>query len=91
MKSMDDLPDIGAENRFRFSADLAEILWPEVPEGYEIRFARPPELPVWHAGVLFRWGSLWIGAHYAAKHKRLCVNLIPCVTIWVTAPGGDVP
>jgi hypothetical protein len=26
MKSMDDLPDIPAENRFAFSADLAEIV-----------------------------------------------------------------
>lgn len=45
----------------------------------------------WRAGVLFRWGSVWIGAHYASKHKRLCVNLIPFVTIWVVAPGGDTP
>lgn len=50
----------------------------------------------WHlrdcrAGVLFRWGSLWIGAHWAGNHKRLCVNLIPCVTLWLVLPGGDAP
>ena len=114
MKSMDDLPNIDPSKRFAFSADLAEIVWPDVPEGYEMRFARQYEpandvLPVhpditdaivailakytdrWRCGVLFRWGSLWVGAHYAANHKRLCINLIPCVTIWIVAPGGDVP
>lgn len=43
------------------------------------------------AGVLFRLGSFWIGAHWAPHHKRLCINLIPCVTIWIVAPGGVTP
>jgi len=42
-------------------------------------------------GVLFRKGSLWIGGHWAPHNKRLCLNLIPCVTIWVTWPGGITP
>lgn len=42
-------------------------------------------------GILFRPGSLWIGAHWGGHHKRLCVNLLPCVTIWFTLAGGDTP
>lgn len=45
----------------------------------------------WRAGVLFRWGSLWVGAHWAGNHKRLYINFVPCVTVWIVAPGGDVP
>jgi hypothetical protein len=26
-------------------------------------------------GLLLRWGSFWIGAHWAPNHKRLCLNL----------------
>ncbi|AGR48101.1 hypothetical protein SmphiM12_469 [Sinorhizobium phage phiM12] len=43
------------------------------------------------AGVLFRLGSLWIGAHWSPHNKRLCLNLIPCVTVWITLPGGITP
>lgn len=42
-------------------------------------------------GILFRAGSLWVGAHWGAHHRRLCVNLLPCVTFWFTLPGGDAP
>lgn len=24
-------------------------------------------------------------------NKRLCINLVPCVTIWITTPGGVEP
>lgn len=43
------------------------------------------------AGVLFRWGSVWVGAHYSAANRRWCINLLPFVTIWVTLPNGTVP
>lgn len=43
------------------------------------------------AGLLFRLGSFWIGAHWSSQHRRLCINLIPCVTIWIVARGGDTP
>jgi hypothetical protein len=43
------------------------------------------------AGILFRLGSIWMGAHWSAQNKRLCINLIPCVTLWVVLPGGAVP
>lgn len=42
-------------------------------------------------GVLFNMRSLWVGAHYSSYNKRLCLNLIPCVTLWVCAPGGNRP
>lgn len=51
----------------------------------------PGPSPTWRFGFLFRWGSLWIGAHYAPHNKRLCLNLIPCVTLWFTFPGGVPP
>jgi hypothetical protein len=51
----------------------------------------PAPVPGMRAGVLFRWGSLWVGAHWAGNHKRLCVNLIPCITFWLTWPGGHPP
>lgn len=43
------------------------------------------------AGCLFRWGSLWVGAHYSEYNRRWCINLIPCFTIWITLPGGKTP
>jgi len=45
----------------------------------------------WRAGLLYRWGSAWVGVHWSAADRRVCINLIPFVTIWITAPGGDVP
>jgi len=43
------------------------------------------------AGIIFRWKSFWVGVHISDVHKRICVNLVPCITIWVTGKGGDVP
>lgn len=43
------------------------------------------------AGILFRPGSLWIGAHWSPIHRRWCINLFPCVTFWFTLAGGDTP
>ncbi len=42
-------------------------------------------------GVLFNWKACWIGAHYSKRDKRLCVNLVPCLTIWWAQPGGNTP
>lgn len=42
-------------------------------------------------GALFNLGSFWIGAHWSSYNRRLCVNLIPCCTIWFTLKGGNVP
>jgi hypothetical protein len=43
------------------------------------------------AGILFRPGSVWIGAHWSPGNKRLCVNVIPFVTFWFTLAGGITP
>lgn len=43
------------------------------------------------AGLIVNWRGLWLGAHYSSFNKRLCVNLIPCVTLWVCGKGGNVP
>jgi len=42
-------------------------------------------------GILIRPGSCWIGAHWSAYNRRLCINLLPCVTIWIVIPGGKTP
>ena len=42
-------------------------------------------------GILFRLGSFWVGAHGSRRNRRLCVNPVPCVTIWVALKGGTPP
>lgn len=42
-------------------------------------------------GVLFRWGSCWVGAHWSPHNRRWCINLLPCVTLWITLEGGKAP
>lgn len=43
------------------------------------------------AGILFRWASCWVGAHYSPYNRRWCVNIVPFVTVWVTLEGGVRP
>ncbi len=43
------------------------------------------------AGLLFNHRALWIGAHYSPFNRRVCINLIPMVTLWVCGKGGNVP
>lgn len=43
------------------------------------------------AGIILRLGSFWVGAHWSGYNKRLCVNVVPCLTIWVTLKGGNTP
>ncbi|WP_445368845.1 hypothetical protein ACH5Y9_05505 [Methylomonas sp. BW4-1] len=40
---------------------------------------------------LFRLSSLWIGVHWSPYNKRLCINPLPCLTLWVVLPGGNAP
>lgn len=42
-------------------------------------------------GILFNSGAWWIGAHYSQYNKRLCINLLPCLTIWTCAADGKEP
>ncbi|MCQ8116136.1 hypothetical protein [Methylomonas rosea] len=46
---------------------------------------------IWRYGWLIRPSSFWIGAHWSPANKRLCINLLPCLTIWVVMPGGFAP
>lgn len=43
------------------------------------------------AGILFNQGALWIGAHYSPFNRRWCLNLFPCVTVWIALRGGKQP
>lgn len=42
-------------------------------------------------GIIFQPGAFWIGAHYSTYEKRLCINIIPFLTIWFAKEGGNVP
>lgn len=42
-------------------------------------------------GILLRIESWRIGAHYSPINKRVCINLIPCCTVWIAAKSGIVP
>lgn len=45
----------------------------------------------WKWGFLFNPHAFWIGAHYSPYNRRWCINLVPCVTLWVVRPFGNVP
>lgn len=49
------------------------------------------DIPQWRWGWLRNKHSTWIGVHYSPHNKRWCINLIPCVTLWITKPGGNAP
>lgn len=61
--------------------------------GAPLAFIEPPAVGLQRAqwGVLFRWSSLWVGAHWSPHNRRWCVNLLPCVTLWVALKGGKTP
>ncbi len=42
-------------------------------------------------GLLFNYRALWIGMHGSKPNGRLCINLLPCLTVWVCRPGGKQP
>lgn len=42
-------------------------------------------------GFKFNTNALWIGLHYSEYNKRLCVNYLPCCTLWFVWPGGKRP
>lgn len=44
------------------------------------------------SGILFRLQSFWIGIHHSKYTKRTCINLLPCITIWIgTKPTNKQP
>lgn len=42
-------------------------------------------------GIHVRRGSLWVGAHWSPYNRGLCINIVPCVTVWIAWPGGRAP
>jgi hypothetical protein len=42
------------------------------------------------AGMLINWRAWWVGAHWSSTNRRLCLNLVPCLTLRATLPGGKV-
>lgn len=42
-------------------------------------------------GFLFNPRALWIGVHYSSFNKRLCINVLPCLTLYFVAAGGNPP
>jgi len=42
-------------------------------------------------GLLPRFGSCWVGAHWSGYNRTLCVNIVPCITILITLKGGRTP
>lgn len=45
----------------------------------------------YRCGLLFRLASAWVGVHYSSHDRRFCINLLPCVTLWLTLPGSHIP
>ena len=43
------------------------------------------------AGFKFQLGGVWVGVHYSDYNRRFCINLVPCVTLWVALAGGYRP
>lgn len=42
-------------------------------------------------GFLFQPTALWIGVHYSPHNRRFCINVLPCVTLWIIRKGGTAP
>lgn len=64
----------------------------ETKSGFNGMLFEDQVVPNWREwGFLFRWGSVWVGCHYLKFNRRYCINLIPCVTFWITKKGGKRP
>ncbi len=42
-------------------------------------------------GLLFNPRAWWVGVHYSSRDKRWCINIVPCLTVWITRSGGSTP
>ena len=54
----------------------AELSIEEVSKILKIQYVR-----YFRVKLLVRKGSLWVGAHWSPYNQRLCINLLPCITI----------
>lgn len=65
---------------------------PPAPEFVRVPKPQQSAYAFYHSfGLLFNWRACWMGWHYSKRDKRLCINLVPCLTIWWTQPGGNTP
>lgn len=42
-------------------------------------------------GVKFSWRVALLGVHYSRFNKRVCINIIPFVTVYYVRKGGLLP
>jgi hypothetical protein len=42
-------------------------------------------------GMQFDIETLWVGAHYSSMDNRWSFNLLPCFTIFMVLPRGNLP
>ena len=40
-------------------------------------------------GYLINPKALWIGIHYSSYDRRICINLIPCIIVFIVLNGGN--
>jgi hypothetical protein len=66
-----------------------------VPGHGTFRPARRESMPAARSqtrvGLLWNWRAVWIGWHHSKRDKRLCVNVVPFLTVWYVKPGGMLP
>ena len=75
-----------------YSAAQARMLASVIREATDAAYVEGRnDRPKWKCGWLVNKGSAWLGVHYSRANRRWCINLIPCVTLWITKPGGNTP
>lgn len=42
-------------------------------------------------GFLPHLSAFWVGVHWSPYYRRLCINVVPCLTVFVVFPGGKTP
>ena len=47
--------------------------------------------PTWRFGFKFNKSAWWVGVHHSPYNARWCINLLPCLTVWVCKPHGFEP
>lgn len=44
-----------------------------------------------NVGLLLNRRAFWVGWHYSEHNRRLCINVLPCITIYYVRPEGFIP
>lgn len=42
-------------------------------------------------GLVWQSGAWWVGAHWSKDERRLCITLLPMLTVFIVWPDGEVP